>query len=101
MILTWGLLIHYAFPIIFKLLSIFKIWHNADDVFFLLPITLHTVVGITQNMLIPKNWKVYLIARLGKRQVENVNFAGVLQNTMMEYVREHYMSCNLITVAEM
>lgn len=29
-----------------------------------------------------------------------LNFAGVIQNTMVEYVREHYMSCSFIAVAE-
>lgn len=72
MISTRGLLIHCAFSTIFKPLSIFKILHNADDVFFLLPITLQMVMGIAQNMCIPKNGKLYLIARLGKRQMKKL-----------------------------
>lgn len=72
MVLTQSLLIHYVFFIVFKLLSIFRILHNVDDVFFLLPITLHTVMGMAQNMIIPKNWEVYLIARLGKRQMKKL-----------------------------
>lgn len=72
MVLTWSLVIHYALSIILKLFEYFKILNNVDDVslFSLLPVTLRLVLGVVQNMLLPKKWEVCLIVRMGKRQMK-------------------------------